>query len=210
MPGRKSDRLDIHVHTAPGSRCAAMSVYQYLTAAASLGLTAICLTNHGDMRDAAALESAAPAGLTVVAGVEISSPEGDFLIFSEDRHFLKSLKPVQHLPERFIRPRGTAVVWAHPFAGNAGGRDASEAYISGIASRVDGIEVCNGRWPDREAGLLASRIAADFKLAELGGSDAHQIDEIMRCGTSFDMEIKNAADLVAAILNRNTRASCGN
>jgi len=183
-----------------------MPVREYLEAALALGLETICITNHGDMNDYEALRGSAPGHLHVIPGVEISSPDGDFLVFSADNAFLSGLEAVQHLPEPNRRPSGTAVVWAHPFAGNPGGAGASGEYIREIVAGIDGIEVFNGNWPDDDASRLARSIAEQYGLAELGGSDSHRSDFLMRCHTEFENDIKNAANLVAAILGRQTVA----
>lgn len=199
-------RLDVHVHTYPGSRCAAMSTAQYLEAAAILGLSAACITNHGNMDDFDRLAAAAPDSLTVIPGVEISSAEGDFLIFSSDLGFLRSLEAVQELPAPGARPGGTAVVWAHPFAGIPGGAAAGGDHIGFVASQVDGIEVFNGNWPDLMASAAARRIAEDYGLAELGGSDAHRRESLYSCWTEVG-EVNGPADLVEAIRARATLAA---
>ncbi len=178
----------------------------YLEAATLLDLNAICVTNHGNMGDYDWLKTAAPAGLTVIPGVEISSSEGDFLIYSGDLEFLRLLEADQPLPPRNERPAGTAVVWAHPFAGRPGALGVSQEYIAGVALSVDGIEVYNGNWPDDKASVEAARIATKYSLAELGGSDTHRREQLMRCWTEINAEIQTVADLVEAIKNRNTTA----
>lgn len=199
-------RLDTHVHTSPGSRCSQMTAQAYLEAACTLGLGTVCVTNHGDTVDYESMLALAPDELHVIPGVEISSPGGDFLVFSTDMSFLASLDAIQSLPDRSSRPPHTAVVWAHPFAGNPGGTSATCEYIQGIATGVDGIEVYNGNWPDEQASVLARQIAGEYGLAELGGSDSHRLEYLMRCHTLFDGDITDATELVAAILERKTHA----
>lgn len=202
-------RIDTHVHTSPGSRCSQLSIEDYLEAASILSLETLCVTNHGDTGDYESMVAMAPQHLHIIPGVEISSPHGDFLVFSTDMAFLSSLEPVQALPDRRSRPPGTAVVWAHPFAGNPGGADAGNEYIREITDVIDGIEVYNGNWPDDAASALARRIAGESGLAELGASDSHRRESLMCCHTVFNGEINNAADLVAAILKRETAAVKG-
>lgn len=182
-----------------------MSTGALLRRAAALQLKVICLTNHGDMAD---FDSLSPSpGLTVIPGVEISSPEGDFIVFAADHDYLRSLQVVQPLPEPSARPPGTAVIWAHPFAGTAGGRGVDDGYIASVAARVDGIEVYNGNWPDAEASARAREIARRFGLAELGGSDAHREKSLLRCWTEVE-GVGGARELVAAIRERRTGAFC--
>lgn len=197
--------LDIHVHTSPGSRCSTMSVASYLQAARQLGFEALCVTNHGDMADYDELVRQSGSRQVVIPGVEISSVEGDFLFFSTDLDFLRTLAPIQTLPSREDRPHQTAVVWAHPFAGVAGGHGVGEDYLVRVAAQVDGIEVYNGNWLDEAASLAARRLAADHGLAELGGSDSHRRAGLMRCWTQL-ARIDDAAGLISAIRSGATKA----
>jgi len=183
-----------------------MSLTAFLETLQHQVINAVCLTNHGNLKDYEDLVAMAPHGIAIIPGVELSSTSGDFLVFSVDLDFLRSLNAVQLLPKRGDRPSGTAVVWAHPFAGNRGGRGVDQDYISSIVAEVDGIEVYNGNWPDEEASGHAFRIAEENGLAQLGGSDAHRVKDLMRCWTEADEKICTGADLVAAIIGRKTTA----
>ena len=170
-----------------------MSVEQYLDTATALGLKTICLTNHGDIDDAAQLARLAPPELRVIPGVEISSADGDFLIFSDRRGIPAGLEAVQALPDPAGPSRETAVVWAHPFAGNPGGLTQPET-ISGASRRkwtASRSTTATGRM--RRPANLARSIAAQYGLAELGGSDAHGMGELMRCWTETVSEIRTAS-----------------
>lgn len=182
-----------------------MEVSSYLEAAAELGLQAICITNHGNMDDFDTLVRLAPSGLIVIPAVEISSIFGDFLVFSTEDDFLRSLQAAQPLPGRSDRPDESAVVWAHPFAGAAGGVMMGEEFLARVARGVDGIEVYNGNWPDEEASGVARQLANRYGLAEMGGSDAHGRSNLLRCWTEVK-EVGSAADLIKAIKTRSTRA----
>lgn len=185
-----------------------MAVNSYLAALAASDINVACVTNHGNMSDYDALVILAPNHLSIIPGVEISSREGDFLIFSRDFDYLRTLDALQPLPERKERPEGTAVVWAHPFAGTAGGLNMGEQYLASVAPRVDGIEVYNGNWPDEPASLISRLIAERYHLAQLGGSDAHRRKNLFRCWTEVP-EIKSPEELVQAILSRETTAVKG-
>lgn len=181
-----------------------MRVSSYLDAIIELELEAACLTNHGEMRDFEHLARIAPADLMLIPGVEISSEEGDFIVFSTDYEYLDSLLPSQRLPDPREHPGETAVVWAHPFAA-IGVNSFSEKYIAGVAARVDGIEVFNGNWMDEQGVELARRVAAEHDLAELGGSDAHRRENLFKCWTEVD-PIGSADDFIAAVKGRQTTA----
>jgi len=182
-----------------------MGVSSYLAALTESEVRVACVTNHGDMTDYEQLAASVSGSIRLIPGVEISSPEGDFLIFSQDFEYLRTLKAIQMLPERQDRPQGTAVVWAHPFAGIAGGLRLGDDYLAEVAPRVDGIEVHNGNWPDEQATRAAHAIAEHYGLAELGGSDAHKREQLFRCWTETP-ELGSAAEFVRAVLNRETKA----
>lgn len=197
-------RIDTHVHTSPGSRCSKMRVSSYLDALLEHEAEAACLTNHGELRDFDHLARIAPESLILIPGVEISSGEGDFIIFSADYGFLDSLLVMQELPAPAERPEQTAVVWAHPFAA-IGVNAFSDEYIAGVAARVDGIEVFNGNWLDGRGIGLARKVAAEFSLAELGGSDSHRRENLFKCWTEVE-PIGSATDFIGAIRERRTTA----
>lgn len=184
-----------------------MSIAEYLSALEEFGATAACLTNHGDMGDFDEMAAAAPEGLAVIPGVEVSSAEGDFIVFSADTGYLRSLEALQSLPARESRPVGTAIIWVHPFAGVPGGSGVSKEFIRHVARQVHGIEVYNGNWPDSEASERAREIAAAYDLAELGGSDAHRHRSLYRCWTEVEDTICSPRDLVEAIKTRATIAA---
>lgn len=183
-----------------------MGVGSYLEALTESQVRVACVTNHGDMTDYEKLAASVSGSISLIPGVEISSPAGDFLIFSRDHEFLHTLQAIQQLPERHDRPRGTAVVWAHPFAGIPGGLQLGDEYLAEVAPRVDGIEIHNGNWPDEQAAQAAHAIAERYGLAELGGSDAHAREQLFRCWTETP-ELGSAEEFVRAVLNRETRAA---
>jgi predicted metal-dependent phosphoesterase TrpH len=181
-----------------------MGLAEYLDAIQALGLDVACLTNHGDLDDYLEMKRLSPPGLSLVPGVEISSPEGDFLLFSPDTDFLSGLEPSQQLPPRRYRPHGTAVVWAHPFAGIRGGLDAGHHHVRRVAAQVDGIEVFNGNWPDDAASVSAVEAAERYGLAQLGGSDSHRREQLLRCWTGVDGSVRDGAGLAKAVLEHRT------
>lgn len=181
-----------------------MRVSSYLDAIVELRLEAACLINHGDLRDYDHLARIAPAGLRLVPGIEVSAEEGDFLVYSTDYGFMDSLRAAQELPGPAGRPETTAVVWGHPFAA-IGVNSFSEEYIAGVAARVDGIEVFNGNWMEERGVQLARRVAAEYGLAELGGSDAHRRENLLRCWTEVE-PLDTASDFIEAVRERRTAA----
>lgn len=196
--------VDLHTHTWPASECSQTTHDQYVERCLALGLSAIALTNHGDIGDNATLAPRlAEIGVVLLHGVEISTILGDFVVYSPDLEFLASLLPEQEPIHRRRLPEQAAVVWAHPAAG--GGRSSS-SYYRGIetlaAPLIDAVEVFNGNWPADRWVTVARRIADDLGLPATGGSDAHAPDAIMSCATEIDTgdgDLLSTADLVSAL-----------
>jgi predicted metal-dependent phosphoesterase TrpH len=197
-------QIDIHVHTSPGSRCSSMSLAAYAAAIADMGLSCVCLTNHGDMNDYEAMLGMLPQNVILIPGVEISSHEGDFLIYSTDTGFLRTLLPLQDLPPASKLPEDTVVVWAHPFAGIPGGLALDDDHVRKVTPKVNGIEVLNGNWPDEDAALRAAEIAEMYDLAPMGGSDTHRSSQLFRCWTEVE-QITTTADFIDAVRKSRTK-----
>ena len=138
--------------------------------------------------------------------MEVTTIEGHLLALFIDEP-VACLHPLEETLEAVHRQGGLCVI-PHPFTWltrGLGARDIRRVLANqrdGV--HFDGIEVTNGT----PAGRLGARRAKkanddEFRLAEVGGSDAHFLD-VVGCGyTQF--EGKSANDLRAAILARTTR-----
>ena len=169
-------------------------------------MEAVALTNHGDVGDNRRLQGALAAeGVLLVHGVEISTLFGDFVIFSPDLDYLEGFRDVQDALRPGDVPDDAAVVWVHPGAG--GGRSGS-AYYSGlerqVAETIDAVEVYNGSWLGARYVEVAERIAAQLGVARTAGSDAHELEDLMRCYTELPDPVSSTADVVAALKGRST------
>jgi predicted metal-dependent phosphoesterase TrpH len=200
--------VDLHTHTYPASSCSGISYRDYIGWCAAHDVEAVALTNHGDTTDNRRLEGALAAeGVLLLHGVEISTPMGDFVIFSPDLDYLSRFRDVQQLVEPDEVPDDAAVVWVHPGAG--GGRSGS-AYFPGLAQRVaefgtvHGVEVYNGSWLGERFVSVAEGIAAELGTARTAGSDAHETGQLMRCYTELPDPVRSTTDVVAAIRARAT------
>lgn len=193
--------VDLHTHTYPASDCSRISYRDYIAWCVDNGIQAVALTNHGDVSDNLRLGPALAAeGVLLLDGVEISTPLGDFLVFSSDVDYLGTLRDVQEPPRPQTLPEHSAVVWAHPGAG--GGRSGSAYYPElhrMVADIVHAVEVYNGSWLGSRYVRIAERIAADLGVARIGGSDAHKPEDLMSCYTTLPDPVTSTADLVRAL-----------
>ncbi len=193
--------VDLHTHTYPSSTCSGISREEYLGWCVRSGVEAVALTNHGDVEDNRRLGPALAAeGILLIDGVEISTLYGDFVVFSPDLDFLAGFRDVQEAPRRSDLPDDAAVVWVHPGAG--GGRSGS-VFFPGlerhVADLVDAVEVYNGAWLDQRSVAAAEQVAAGLGVARTGGSDAHDVAELMLCYTELPDPVRSTADVVDAL-----------
>ena len=187
-----------------------MTRHEFIERCAQLRLNAVALTNHGVIADNLVVVWALAArDILLLDGVEISTVFGDFVIYSPDLEFLATLHPVQAPVRRAQLPAQAAVVWVHPAAG--GGMSGS-SYYPGleelVAPHIDAVEVFNGNWLDDRHVREAMSMARHLGLPEVGGSDAHDTDAVMRCATEIDVpngRLESTADLVTAIRDGRVR-----
>ena len=93
-------RVDLHVHTYPASSCSTITYRDLIACCREQRLGAIALTNHGDVSDNRRLEGPlAERGTVLVHGVEISTPCGDFIVYSPDLDYLAGFKDIQAMPQ---------------------------------------------------------------------------------------------------------------
>lgn len=169
-------RYDLHVHTrvSPCSRAAPADV---VDAAVAAGLDGIAVTDHDTLAGVDAVREAAPADLTVLPGVEVTTTAGHLLALG-----------VEAAPPRTdplavvdaVHERGGAAVLAHPFDRL---RQYYDADLGALAAAVDGVEAVNSRCVRRRYNERAARFAAEHGLAATGGSDAHFPMEVGRAHT---------------------------
>ena len=193
--------VDLHTHTYPASDCSAISLGEYVGWCVQHDVEAIALTNHGDVADNRALVGALEAeGVLLLHGVEISTMFGDFVVFSPDLDYLSRFRDVQEFVHAADVPEHAAVVWVHPGAG--GGRSGA-MYYPGIelmvAGVVDAVEVYNGGWLGDRYVAAAEEIAAQLGVSRTAGSDAHAVEDLMRCYTRVPDQVRSTADLVTAL-----------
>ena len=195
--------VDLHSHTYPASTCSHISHRDYIAWCVDHEIEGVALTNHGDVGDNRKLGPALAAeGVLLIHGVEISTPVGDYVVFSPDLDYLASFRDVQDAPRPGELPDDAALVWVHPVAG--GGRSGS-SYHRWLAHRVagiiDAVEVYNGNWLGERYIAGAEDIVAQLAVARTAGSDAHQVQRLMYCYTELPDPVTSTVDVVTAIKN---------
>ena len=74
-----------------------------------------------------------------------------------------------------------------------------------VAGVVDAVEVFNGGWLGDRYVAAAEDLAAQLGAARTAGSDAHAVEDLMRCYTELPDPVRSTADLVTALRMRTTR-----
>ena len=195
--------VDLHIHTSPASPCSSAPADKIIEEARRIGLDGICLTDHNYVWNSEVVKNLSQKhGFMVLRGNEITTDQGDVLVFGFDRD-VKGIIKLQDLRKEVIQAGGFIVV-AHPFRGfltfNVGelGLTPEKAMERPLFKCVDAVETLNGKVTERE-NAFALKVARGLGLPITGGSDAHEIFEVGRYATRFTDRINDEKDLVRAL-----------
>jgi predicted metal-dependent phosphoesterase TrpH len=198
--------VDLHCHTSwsPDSLSRPERVAR---AAAERGLTHLAITDHGRLEGAFVARDAAPPGLTIIVGEEISTLEGDLIGLFLERPVACGMPAAEAVAA--VREQGGLVGLAHPydrFRGSTlarGGAKSNERGSTGpidaIAPLVDYVEAFNARVPFGNANLRAAAWAAAHRLPGVAVSDAHTLLEVGVSYTILPGPVGDAESLRAAL-----------
>jgi predicted metal-dependent phosphoesterase TrpH len=187
--------IDMHIHTS-FSPCSNISIPCLLKRAREIGLDGICITDHNTAASKYVFENINDSsGLCVIIGIEYTTPKGDFLIFG----------PVDHIPDnmdaqeliRWVYKQRGAVIAAHPFR-RTRPVDSQCLKLSKI------IESINGRNLPHENDICKNWLKQYGNgIKEIGGSDAHTLEEIGYVVTVFKNNIYDVDDLIHELRGKN-------
>jgi predicted metal-dependent phosphoesterase TrpH len=183
--------FDLHVHSNLSS-CSQLRLDEILSQASGKGLDGVCITDHDTM----AVRNYVPEGilgngLRIIFGMEYTTPAGDFLLFGPFEELPPGL-PAQLLLKHVDNCGGVAIA-AHPFRAR---RPIQEHIIQkGMCDIVEGI---NGRNAEHENQSVLDW-QKKYNIQQVGGSDAHSIDELGRVHTTFSTPIHSRTDLITAL-----------
>lgn len=199
-------RIDLHIHTRPKSSCSAIDPPALLEEARRAGLDGICLTEHQNRWSPGEVEEwSRTGGIRIFQGNEITTNQGDILVFGLDRE-VKGVVPIQDLRQE-VEALGGLMIAAHPFRGFLlfGIRqlqlDVAQACKRPVFQFVDGLEVHNCKVTDLENDM-ARRVAERLGLLGVAGSDAHRPDDVGKCITIFEREVRTERELIQELRAR--------
>jgi predicted metal-dependent phosphoesterase TrpH len=199
-------RADLHMHTNLGDGTA--SPARVLHEARRRGLDVIAVTDHDHMEgakrvaDLLARETGAERPLELIWGCEVTTRDGHFLGLFMTRP-VKMLQRVEATIEA-IKDQGGLCIVPHPLGRLVPSlsRRKIEELLSG-GYPLDGIELYNPSPANARARPEVRQLNAQWRLAAIGGSDAHFWQHIGAAYTLFPGG--TAASLRQAILARTTR-----
>jgi predicted metal-dependent phosphoesterase TrpH len=195
--------IDLHVHTSKGSSCSSADVDALIEEAKRIGLDGICLTDHNHVWQPEALEELRHRhGFLILGGNEITTDQGDILVFGLDKD-IRGIIRLEKLKEE-VGQAGAIMIAAHPFRGFLVfdtaqlGLTLEKASERRLFKWVDAIEVMNSK-VTKEENDFAARVAEGLGMPGTGGSDAHDVKEVGLYATFFPGAIHNEKELVEAL-----------
>jgi predicted metal-dependent phosphoesterase TrpH len=182
-----------------------MSIKEYKNMVDILGMKTVCITDHHTLKGADQFKKDYKEN--VLTGVEVTTGYGDFLVYSTDRAYLKTLTFEEEddslivVPKSFndIQKRDDSItIWAHPTICRI-----SEVDMEIIMDKIDALELYNGHivaliclgtqfyeGKSGKAHLVEIKELADkYGKKCTGASDAHADKLVMMAWTEFEKDI---------------------
>jgi len=185
--------FDMHVHTT-ASADSTLPSRMALLRARELGLRGIAVTDH----DCLTVMECAQPDLVLIPGAELSTEWGDLLALGISKLPDNALAVPRIIDD--IHAQGGVAVIPHPFTGLP---NSMNDRVEEIIDMVDGLETASPR--KTADNRRARRLARSHRKSEIGGSDAHALEEMGRSLTACASP--DAEGLLDAIRSGKTRAA---
>ncbi len=198
--------IDMHAHTWPRSHDSVLNPDDLVVRAKQAGLDAIVFTEHDTLWDEPSIRALCEKhNFLVLAGVEISTDEGHMLVFGIDKYVFGMHRSAELA--RYVEAVDGAMVAAHPYRRQMPWYIRNEEEYEQALARAaanpayrfcDALEELNGRGSDRE-NAFSKRLCERMGMPGTAGTDSHAIQDIGRCATYFEREIRDVRDLIREI-----------
>jgi predicted metal-dependent phosphoesterase TrpH len=213
--------VDLHLHTNRGSSDSNLSPKELVERARTIGIGAVCITEHDNMWDLREMaELSSDAGVVFLRGMEVTTDLGHIGVFGLER-YIGGIYKLAEL-RRVADAAGGILVANHPFRYKLDPRFSfinadhepidpgypERAAKSKIFELVDAVEVLNGACGEDE-NVFALKVARVLGLAEVAGSDSHSVGSIGCVSTLLEAPIADERGLIDAIRARRCRAGRG-
>ncbi|WP_340817846.1 PHP domain-containing protein [Methanolobus sp. WCC4] len=198
-------KFDLHTHTKYSKKCGALPPKKLVHAAMQRGLNGIAVTDHDTIDGALEAKKYETKDFAVIIGCEITTNEGE--ITGLFLHHPIMSKEAEDVIDEIHKQGGIAVV-PHPFDTYRAKRLKE---VDKYCSKIDAIEVFNSRCIDEKSNLMARQFALENNMPRVGGSDAHNLNEIGLGYTLVpEMEGRDTKDLILTAINSFSTDGNGN
>ena len=193
--------IDMHIHTMVSSPCSFIDPVECIETAIARGLDGICITEHDALEGSRVLKDIARGydEIVVLSGIEVLSREGHLLVYGHDEDI--SGVPSAHEVIKIVSASGGIVVPAHPWRSPFGWYSGSldrPLEETEFAKLFKVIEKFNGSSSPKQ-NKEGENYCLKTGVLGIGGSDAHNVNDIGCCVTVFEDAITDERELVAAL-----------
>jgi hypothetical protein len=164
---------DLHMHSNFSKDCT-HSVESLIRTAREVGLGAIALTDHNEIKGAFLARELADGDPFVIVAEEIKSREGEVIGLFLEEHIPPKLSFDETLSR--IKEQGALVYVPHPF--DALRTTPTYQTLVDNLHRIDVIEIYNAKVALSSFNLSAERFAAKYNIVAGAGSDAHVLQAL--------------------------------
>lgn len=185
--------IDTHLHEKKYSGDSMISLEEIVFRARELGLNGVCITDHesNEIKKEADILSK-ETGFLIVTGAEILTFEGDMTVFGLNQ-LPREMVYADELVDMVDRAGGIAIC-SHPYRKNNRGMGDQIRELK----TVWGIEAFNGSTPECY-NLQAYHLSLELNVPALGGSDAHNINQVGKFATWMPDWVNNELSFIDAV-----------
>jgi len=196
--------IDLHTHSYPHSDDSFMSVDELIEGSKSLGLDAICLTDHDAFWTTEQIDDLSNShNFLIIPGCEINTEAGHVLAFGLSKYEFGMHKP--EFLQACVDKAGGAMIAAHPYrrrfieepAEKPGVREEMLERAGGdeFFQMCQGLEALNGRGLSIQ-NQFSLDLGGMLSVSMTAGSDAHKVEQIGTVATEFERPVACLADLI--------------
>jgi len=185
-------KLDLHIHSQY-SEDGVGSPKEIIKVLQKKGLQGMAITDHNNVEGGLQAKKVAPKDFIVIPGVEISTNKGHIIALDIKENIEKKLS-VEETIEKIIDIGGVITV-PHLFRSMSG---IKVNILKEIHKKISAIEVFNS-CSDLKTNLKTIKIAKDFNLGGVGGSDSHIPEYVGYAYTTIDSTDYNVDSILSEI-----------
>ena len=195
-------KLDLHIHSQY-SEDGTGSPKEIIKILQKRGLQGMAITDHNNVEGGLQAQKVAPKDFIVIPGIEISTNKGHIIALNVKENIKKNLS-VEETIEKIIEVGGIPTV-PHLFRSMSG---IKINMLKEIYQKISAIEVFNS-CSDLKTNLKTMKIAKNFNLGGIGGSDSH-VPEYVGYGYTIINSTDFSIDSVLSEINKKKTWGDGN